>query len=198
MNRASGCPSIRQGRLCCPRSHQVCWTIDRACSQLLNASSSCRRLRYHQGYRTGAANVLGISIRSLRDVSPGFVIDPVRSRTRVCRCSVRSQRQNNLPVTWRIYAHRSSRLAATGNSVNVEIRRASTCTRPTSAPKGRISASSTTMRSLLDLNLPDVSGYEVLRTLRLAKIKTPVLVLSGLAGIEDKVKGPTASGQTTT
>ena len=42
---------------------------------------------------------------------------------------------------------------------------------------------------VLDLNLPDVSGYEVLRTLRLAKIKTPVLVLSGLAGIEDKVKG---------
>lgn len=42
---------------------------------------------------------------------------------------------------------------------------------------------------LLDLNLPDMSGYEVLRTLRVAKIRTPVLVLSGLAGIEDKVKG---------
>jgi two-component system, cell cycle response regulator CtrA len=41
---------------------------------------------------------------------------------------------------------------------------------------------------ILDLNLPDMSGYEVLRTLRVAKIKTPVLVLSGLAGIEDKVK----------
>src|SRR5512142_486999 len=42
---------------------------------------------------------------------------------------------------------------------------------------------------LLDLNLPDMSGYEVLRTLRGSKIKTPILILSGLAGIEDKVKG---------
>lgn len=42
---------------------------------------------------------------------------------------------------------------------------------------------------LLDLNLPDMSGYEVLRNLRVAKVKTPVLVLSGLASIEDKVKG---------
>jgi two-component system cell cycle response regulator CtrA len=42
---------------------------------------------------------------------------------------------------------------------------------------------------LLDLNLPDMSGYEVLRTLRVAKVKTPILILSGLAAIEDKVKG---------
>ena len=42
---------------------------------------------------------------------------------------------------------------------------------------------------LLDLNLPDMSGYEVLRTLRVAKVKTPILILSGLAGIEEKVKG---------
>jgi two-component system, cell cycle response regulator CtrA len=42
---------------------------------------------------------------------------------------------------------------------------------------------------LLDLNLPDMTGYEVLRSLRLAKINTPVLILSGLASIEDKVKG---------
>ena len=42
---------------------------------------------------------------------------------------------------------------------------------------------------LLDLNLPDMSGYEVLRTLRVAKVKTPILILSGMAGIEDKVKG---------
>ena len=27
---------------------------------------------------------------------------------------------------------------------------------------------------LLDLNLPDMSGYEVLRTLRVAKVKTPI------------------------
>jgi two-component system cell cycle response regulator CtrA len=42
---------------------------------------------------------------------------------------------------------------------------------------------------LLDLNLPDMSGYEVLRTLRLSKVKTPILILSGLSGIEDKVRG---------
>ncbi|TXN60564.1 response regulator transcription factor, partial [Methylobacterium sp. WL30] len=42
---------------------------------------------------------------------------------------------------------------------------------------------------LLDLNLPDMSGYEVLRSLRLARVKTPILILSGMAGIEDKVKG---------
>jgi two-component system cell cycle response regulator CtrA len=42
---------------------------------------------------------------------------------------------------------------------------------------------------LLDLNLPDMSGYEVLHTLRISKVKTPVLILSGLAGIEDKVRG---------
>jgi two-component system, cell cycle response regulator CtrA len=42
---------------------------------------------------------------------------------------------------------------------------------------------------LLDLNLPDVSGFEVLRSLRVSKVKTPILILSGLAGIEDKVKG---------
>ncbi len=42
---------------------------------------------------------------------------------------------------------------------------------------------------LLDLNLPDMSGFDVLRSLRLGKIKTPVLILSGLNGIEQKVKG---------
>jgi len=42
---------------------------------------------------------------------------------------------------------------------------------------------------LLDLTLPDISGYEVVRSLRASKIKTPILILSGMAGIEDKVKG---------
>jgi two-component system, cell cycle response regulator CtrA len=42
---------------------------------------------------------------------------------------------------------------------------------------------------LLDLNLPDMSGFEVLRSLRVSKVKTPVLILSGLAGIQDKVSG---------
>jgi two-component system, cell cycle response regulator CtrA len=41
---------------------------------------------------------------------------------------------------------------------------------------------------ILDLNLPDMSGFQVLRTLRVSKVKTPILILSGLVGIEDKVK----------
>ena len=40
---------------------------------------------------------------------------------------------------------------------------------------------------ILDLNLPDISGFEVLRSLRVSKVKTPTLILSGLAGLEDKV-----------
>jgi two-component system cell cycle response regulator CtrA len=42
---------------------------------------------------------------------------------------------------------------------------------------------------LLDLNLPDISGFEVLRSLRVSKVRTPILILSGLASIEHKVKG---------
>ena len=42
---------------------------------------------------------------------------------------------------------------------------------------------------VLDLNLPDMSGFEVLRSLRISKVKTPILILSGLAGIENKIKG---------
>src|SRR3984885_677686 len=42
---------------------------------------------------------------------------------------------------------------------------------------------------LLDLNLPDMSGFEVLRKLRVSRVKSPVLILSGLATIEDKIKG---------
>jgi two-component system, cell cycle response regulator CtrA len=42
---------------------------------------------------------------------------------------------------------------------------------------------------LLDLNLPDMSGFEVLRKLRISKVTTPILILSGLAGVEDKIKG---------
>jgi two-component system cell cycle response regulator CtrA len=42
---------------------------------------------------------------------------------------------------------------------------------------------------VLDLNLPDMSGYDVLKTLRKAKVQTPVLILSGMASTEEKVKG---------
>jgi two-component system cell cycle response regulator CtrA len=42
---------------------------------------------------------------------------------------------------------------------------------------------------LLDLNLPDMSGHEVLRQLRLARIETPILILSGSDDTESKLKG---------
>ena len=42
---------------------------------------------------------------------------------------------------------------------------------------------------ILDLLLPDMDGFEVVRRLRASQVKTPILVLSGLSQIEDKVKG---------
>ena len=42
---------------------------------------------------------------------------------------------------------------------------------------------------ILDLMLPDMDGYEVLKRLRAANIRTPILILSGLQEIDDKVKG---------
>ena len=37
--------------------------------------------------------------------------------------------------------------------------------------------------------LPDIDGYEVLRRLRAARVQTPILILSGLSGLDDKIKG---------
>jgi two-component system, cell cycle response regulator CtrA len=42
---------------------------------------------------------------------------------------------------------------------------------------------------ILDLMLPDMDGLEVLRRLRDSRIRTPVLILSGLTESETKVKG---------
>lgn len=42
---------------------------------------------------------------------------------------------------------------------------------------------------ILDLMLPDMDGYEVLKSLRAAKIETPILILSGLAELDNKIKG---------
>ncbi|MEI6100042.1 MAG: response regulator transcription factor [Alphaproteobacteria bacterium] len=42
---------------------------------------------------------------------------------------------------------------------------------------------------LLDLNLPDMSGHEVLRQLRLSRVDTPILILSGSDDTESKIKG---------
>lgn len=42
---------------------------------------------------------------------------------------------------------------------------------------------------ILDLMLPDMDGYEVLKRLRAAKIETPILILSGLSELDSKIKG---------
>ena len=42
---------------------------------------------------------------------------------------------------------------------------------------------------LLDIMLPDMDGFEVLRRLRDSRVDTPVLILSGLGEAENKVKG---------
>ncbi len=42
---------------------------------------------------------------------------------------------------------------------------------------------------VLDLMLPDMEGYEVVRRMRGARVETPVLILSGLNRPQEKVKG---------
>ncbi len=42
---------------------------------------------------------------------------------------------------------------------------------------------------ILDLMLPDMDGYEVLKRLRAAKVETPILILSGLSELDSKLKG---------
>lgn len=42
---------------------------------------------------------------------------------------------------------------------------------------------------LLDLGLPDMNGHEVLRQLRMSRIETPILILSGADDTENKIKG---------
>ncbi|NCC22944.1 MAG: response regulator transcription factor [Alphaproteobacteria bacterium] len=42
---------------------------------------------------------------------------------------------------------------------------------------------------ILDLMLPDMDGYEVLKRLRAAKVDTPILILSGLSELDNKIKG---------
>jgi two-component system cell cycle response regulator CtrA len=42
---------------------------------------------------------------------------------------------------------------------------------------------------VLDLTLPDMHGYDVLKQLRVARVNTPILILSGTADIDTKVRG---------
>ena len=41
---------------------------------------------------------------------------------------------------------------------------------------------------ILDLLLPDIDGYEVLRRLRAARVRTPILILSGLGELDHKIR----------
>lgn len=42
---------------------------------------------------------------------------------------------------------------------------------------------------ILDLMLPDMDGYDVLKSFRAAKVETPILILSGLTELDNKLKG---------
>jgi two-component system cell cycle response regulator CtrA len=42
---------------------------------------------------------------------------------------------------------------------------------------------------LLDLGLPDMTGHDVLKQLRLSRVETPILILSGSADTDSKIKG---------
>lgn len=42
---------------------------------------------------------------------------------------------------------------------------------------------------ILDLMLPDMDGFDVIKRLRNAAVKTPILILSGLTETDDKIKG---------
>ncbi len=52
---------------------------------------------------------------------------------------------------------------------------------------------------LLDLNLPDMSGFEVLRSLRVSKVKTPTLIRLTLAASHERLhefrSGPATGGK---
>ncbi len=42
---------------------------------------------------------------------------------------------------------------------------------------------------LLDLNLPEVSGMEILKNVRLARLDVPILIISARDGIADRLTG---------
>ena len=47
---------------------------------------------------------------------------------------------------------------------------------------------------VLDRMLPEIDGLAILRTLRASNVKTPVLLLTALGGIDDRVEGLEAGG----
>ncbi|MFP4097282.1 MAG: response regulator transcription factor CtrA [Alphaproteobacteria bacterium] len=42
---------------------------------------------------------------------------------------------------------------------------------------------------ILDLMLPDMDGYDVLKSFRASKVETPILILSGLTELDNKLRG---------
>lgn len=42
---------------------------------------------------------------------------------------------------------------------------------------------------ILDLGLPDISGYDVIRELRSSRVATPILILTGSGGMDNSLKG---------
>ena len=42
--------------------------------------------------------------------------------------------------------------------------------------------------AIVDLRLPDIDGYQVLLRFRSAKVRVPILILSGLSGTDQKIK----------
>lgn len=42
---------------------------------------------------------------------------------------------------------------------------------------------------ILDLMMPEMNGYEVLKELRRRKVETPVLILTAKDGLDDKIQG---------
>jgi two-component system OmpR family response regulator len=48
--------------------------------------------------------------------------------------------------------------------------------------------------AVLDIMLPKLDGLSLLKKMRLEKIRTPVLILSALASVDDRVKGLQAGG----
>jgi two-component system OmpR family response regulator len=47
---------------------------------------------------------------------------------------------------------------------------------------------------VLDRNLPGLDGLEILKTIRAANIETPVIILSAIAQVDERVKGLRAGG----
>src|ERR1700748_1513742 len=42
---------------------------------------------------------------------------------------------------------------------------------------------------LLDVHLPEITGFETCQRLRASRVFTPILILTARAGIDDRVKG---------